>query len=159
MGKILQEKEIEVESKKIRKEKGKIVLAGGCFDLLHIGHIEFLKNAKKHGTLFILLESDESIKRLKGIKKPIIPIAERAEILASINYVDYVVPLSGIKTNEDYKRIISQIRPDFVAVTNDDASKEIKKQEVEEVGGKIIEVTHRIKDRSSSRYCKLFNLI
>ncbi|OGH05764.1 MAG: hypothetical protein A2W22_06645 [Candidatus Levybacteria bacterium RBG_16_35_11] len=138
------------------KNKGKsIVLAGGCFDLLHVGHIRFLKEAKKQGILFILLESDESIRKLKGKKRPIIPLEERVEILLSISYVDYVIPLKGIKNNNDYNELVSKVKPDFIAITKGDFAESLKEKQAKNVGAKIIE-TIRIKDKSSSKLTEIF---
>ncbi|OGH09595.1 MAG: hypothetical protein A2152_03830 [Candidatus Levybacteria bacterium RBG_16_35_6] len=143
-------------SKKLRKGGKSIVLAGGCFDLLHIGHIRFLKEAKKYGFLFILLESDESIGKLKGKKRPIIPVQERAEILSSISYVDYVIPLKGIKNNNDYNELVGKIKPDFIAITKGDLARSLKEKQAKDIGAKIIEVTDRIKDKSSSKLAEIF---
>lgn len=70
----------------------KIVATCGCFDLLHIGHIKMLEQCKKYGdVLIVLVNSDESVKRLKGFYHPIIPLLQRVEILAALEYVDFVV--------------------------------------------------------------------
>ena len=75
------------------REQGKtLVLAGGCFDLLHVGHIRYLRAAKAHGdVLFVGLNSDDSVRGLKGEGRPLIDERERAEILSEFGFVDYVV--------------------------------------------------------------------
>src|SRR3989344_8872455 len=86
-------------SKEFREQGKRIVLVGGCFDILHLGHIKFLESAKKLGDcLFVLLENDESVLRLKGKDRPINNQTERAQDLSSLSIVDYVVLLSPMKT-------------------------------------------------------------
>ena len=86
----------------ITRKKGRLViLTGGCFDILHIGHIRFLEEAKKlGGNLFILLESDKKVKELKGKNRPIFSQKERAHTLASLVSVDHIImlpPLANTK--------------------------------------------------------------
>lgn len=158
MKKILtEEKAVEV-SQKLKKQGKKIVLVGGCFDLLHVGHIRFLKKAKKLGIVFVLLESDESIKRLKGKNRPIIPLEERAEILSAIFAVNFIVKLGGVKNNQDYAKIVSLIGPDFIAITKGDTNKKFKEEQARKIKAKIVEVTEIIPDRSSSSLAKFFKI-
>lgn len=152
MSKIISlEKSIKV-SRKLRKEGRRIILSGGCFDILHIGHINFLKNAKKNGDfLFLLLESDESVRKLKGKGRPINSQTDRAQILASISFVDYVIILEGVLSNKDYDNLISFINPYAIAVTkNDPKIKHIKRQ-TQLINGKMIEVIARLPEYSSTK--------
>ncbi|MEN3045065.1 MAG: D-glycero-beta-D-manno-heptose 1-phosphate adenylyltransferase [Candidatus Hydrothermales bacterium] len=97
--------------KNIRRENKKIVFTNGCFDLIHIGHIEILRKAKKKGDILIVgLNSDSSVRKIKGNKRPILNERDRAKILDSIKYVDYVV-LFNEKT--PYK-LIKEIKPDVL---------------------------------------------
>lgn len=74
------------------KRQGSLVFTNGCFDLLHVGHLRYLQAAKKMGSQLVLaLNDDESVRRLKGQKRPILPAEERAELLAALNCIDYVV--------------------------------------------------------------------
>jgi len=142
--------------KKLRLKNKKIVLAGGCFDILHIGHIAFLEKAKEKGDcLFILLESDLSIKKLKGRKRPINNQTDRAKILASISYIDYVVNLNQDMKNEDYDKIVNNIKPSVIATTKGDKKLKYKKRQADSVGSKILEVTNLVKDQSTTRLVKL----
>jgi len=159
MDKILSEKQAALKSKELKEKGQKVVLVGGCFDLLHVGHIKFLKEAQKHGHIFVLLESDKSVKNLKGNNRPLNPCEERAEILESISFVDYVIPLQGIKSNKDYDRIISLVKPDFIAITEGDTAKLLKEKQAKNINAKILVVTPKIKDKSSSRLAELFNNI
>ena len=75
------------------KQAGRrIVFTNGCFDILHVGHVRYLKSARALGDILIVgLNSDASVKRIKGDKRPIVPERERAEVLSSLRFVDYVV--------------------------------------------------------------------
>lgn len=91
-----------------RREAKRVVLANGCFDPLHVGHVRYLYGAKSHGDfLVVALNDDESTRTLKGEKRPIIPAAHRSKILASLEMVDAVLIFSA----RDVSRILSAIRP------------------------------------------------
>lgn len=122
------------------KEHGKkIVFTNGCFDILHIGHIRYLQKAKEQGDiLFVGLNSDDSIKRLKGINRPIIPEKERLEMLNSLSCVDYVV----LFDEDTPYHLIEAIHPD-VLVKGADYQKDFEEKKivgqtlVESYGGKV----------------------
>lgn len=76
---------------RLKDTEGKIVFTNGCFDILHIGHLRYLEEAKKLGDILVVgVNSDESVKRLKGEKRPINKLSERMEMLAGLKPVDYV---------------------------------------------------------------------
>lgn len=101
---------------KLRRNNRKIVFTNGCFDIIHVGHIRYLKKAKELGDLLVVgLNTDNSVKRLKGKNRPIIRQNDRAEILAALEYVDYVV-LFNETTPE---RLIKGIRPDILVKGGD----------------------------------------
>ena len=129
----------------------KIVLVGGCFDVLHPGHVIFLEKAKKAGDkLVVLLESDERVKKLKGIKRPVHNQKERAEVLLALKSVDQVVMLSYTEDEKDYDEIILKIKPDIIALTKGvDNSHHIRS--ARKVGAKIKYVTNIIGNHSTSR--------
>ena len=103
----------------IRKKK--IVLVGGCFDILHYGHIYFLKRAKKLGDMLVVaLESDENTRKLKGPKRPIHTQKQRAEMLKSLRFVDKVITLPPMKSDLDYKKLVHRVNPDIIAITDGD---------------------------------------
>jgi len=141
------------DRKNIKKQiRGKIVvLAGGCFDLLHFGHIKFLEGAKKQGNfLVIALESDEFIKKSKK-KKPFHKLDERAEILSCIKYVDLVIKLPLFKSDADYFKLTQLIRPKIIAVSVKDKHYAIKKKQADEIGGKVKVVSKIFKKFSSTK--------
>lgn len=155
MGKILKIKEAISISRKIKNNGKSIVLVGGCFDILHIGHITFLEQAKKLGNfLFVLLESDESIRNLKGKNRPVNNQKDRAEILSSLMNVDYVVILKNILKNKDYDDLVIGIKPNFIAVTNGDKNYIYKKRQAEKISAKIVTLKN-FKDKSTTKIIKL----
>ena len=140
---------------KIEKNK-KIVVVGGCFDILHLGHVTFLEKAKKKGeVLVVLLESDEKIKKIKGEKRPINNQENRARVLASLKTVDWVVKLPEMKNDKDYVDLLREIRPEAVAISGGDENKKRKQEETEKLGIKLIEVSKRIPFHSTSRIIEI----
>lgn len=157
MGKILPVSKIINLSAKLKSENKMVVLAGGCFDIIHIGHIEFLKNAKKSGDILILLlESDESIKNLKGEKRPINNQKNRSKILSSIEYVDYIIPLPKIYKTQDYNNLVLKLKPNIIAITSGDPNLKNKKLQAKSVNGKIKVVLKKMPDHSTTRLLDYF---
>lgn len=145
---------ISKESKKLQK---KIVLVGGCFDILHNGHIFFLKESKREGDiLFVLLESDENIRKRKGEKRPINSQKDRANILSSILSVDYVVLLTGMTKNEDYDKLIVQIEPDIIALTKGDKYAEKRQIQSDLVRAKLVQID-KVDGLSTSQFAENIN--
>lgn len=141
-------------SKKLRKQKKTIVIVGGCFDILHIGHAKFLKASKKLGDiLFVLLESDKNVRKLKGRGRPVNPQKDRAEILSNLKSVDYVVLLTNMKSDKDYDKLINQLSPNIIATTKNDPGIAHKIRQAEMINGKVKEVIDRL-DNSSSILAK-----
>lgn len=133
----------------------KIVIVGGCFDLLHLGHITFLKNAKEKGELLIvLLESDQTIKKLKGKGRPIHSQNIRAQMLAELKSVDYVLMLEEFISDDDYDQLIEKLKPEIIATTKGDKYDFHKKRQAKKIGAKLIYVTEQIKDHSTSKIIK-----
>ncbi len=139
------------------KTNGKtIVLVGGCFDIIHIGHIQFLKKAKLEADfLFLLLESDTRIKELKGNHRPINPQSDRASVLESVIFTDYIVLLPHFKSNEEYDEMIYSLKPDIIATTKTDPGRIHKKRQAKKLGIRVVEVLDKIENRSTSRIARL----
>jgi D-beta-D-heptose 7-phosphate kinase/D-beta-D-heptose 1-phosphate adenosyltransferase len=119
------------------RTKGKrIVFTNGCFDLLHIGHVRYLEKAKALGDVLVVgVNSDSSVRKLKGPKRPILPEEERAGILSGLGCVDYITIFSEI----DPLKLITSLRPD-VLVKGGDWTKEqtVGKEVVERSGGEVV---------------------
>ncbi len=96
--------------------KKKIVFTNGCFDLLHVGHIRYLQEARRQGDLLVVgVNSDASVKLLKGPTRPIQNESDRSEILAALGCVDFAV----VFTDETPARLIEEVRPDVLAKGGD----------------------------------------
>ena len=134
------------------------VLVGGCFDILHYGHIHFLKSAKNLGDyLVVALESDKNIKRLKGEPRPFHTESQRREILESLSFVDEVVILKDEMADADYFDLVERIRPFVIAVTAGDPMIDKKKGHAQKIGAKVIEIA-KVEVPSSTQIAKLLEI-
>src|ERR1700731_2610436 len=114
--KILERKELRGRVERWRSAGERIVLANGNFDLLHVGHVRYLQGAKElGGKLVVSINSDESVRALKGEGRPVMPAEERAEIIAALSDVDAVVIFSEL----DVRALIQEIHPDIQAKGTD----------------------------------------
>ena len=103
-------------AERLRAEGKRIVLANGCFDLLHVGHIRYLRDARRLGdVLFLGLNDDAAVARLKGAGRPLMPADERAEILQALRDVDHVVVFDG----DTADTLVARLRPDVHAKGTD----------------------------------------
>lgn len=151
MAKVISVNKILSFSKNQQKSGKIIVLAGGCFDVLHPGHVIFLERAKQTGDcLVVLLESDEKVKYLKGINRPVHNQAERAKVLSALRAVDYVVLLSSMESDSAYDALVQKIKPDVIAVTYGEANQH-QKRAAKLTGAKLKFVTRQIGNYSTSR--------
>jgi rfaE bifunctional protein nucleotidyltransferase chain/domain len=127
----------------------KIVFTNGCFDLLHVGHVRYLHAAKElGGKLVVGLNSDASVRGLKGEGRPLMPAAERAEILSALTDVDAVV----IFDEPDVRALVREIRPDFHAKGTDYTAQSVpERDEVAACGGRVA-IVGDPKDHSASDY-------
>ncbi|HKT70719.1 MAG TPA: adenylyltransferase/cytidyltransferase family protein [Terriglobales bacterium] len=130
-----------------RREGETVVLANGCFDLLHVGHIRYLHAAKVlGGRLVVAINSDASARRLKGDGRPLMPEQERAEIIAALEDVDAVV----IFSEPDVRALVREISPDVQAKGTDYTAETVPERDVvRECGGRV-EIVGDPKDHSSS---------
>lgn len=136
-------------------KKGKIVLVGGCFDVLHPGHVIFLEKAKKAGDrLIVLLESDEKVKILKGVNRPAHTQKSRAKVLSALKFVDLVISLPFMENEAEYDRLIAKIKPDIIATTYGHASASHYQRSAKLVGAKLKYVTKFIGNHSTTRLLK-----
>jgi D-glycero-beta-D-manno-heptose 1-phosphate adenylyltransferase len=118
-----------------RRAGERITLANGCFDVVHVGHIRYLRGAQAlGGKLVVAVNSDDSVRALKGPGRPVMPAEERAEILAALADVDAVV----IFAEKDVRAIVREIRPDFHAKGTDYTAESVpERDEVEACGGRV----------------------
>ena len=135
----------------LKKQKESIVLVGGCFDILHPGHVIFLEKAKRCADiLIVLLESDKKVKKLKGDRRPVHQQKDRAKILSALRFTDYIVMLPYIDKEEEYDRIIARIRPDIIATASGYPNK-YHQRSAAISRAQLKYVTKIIKNHSSSR--------
>ncbi len=116
MGKILTWEALKREVERQRSEGKKVAFTNGCFDILHAGHVQYLSEARKAGDLLILgLNSDASVRAIKGEKRPLIPQGERAEVVAALAAVDYVT----LFDEPTPLTLIEYLRPDLLVKGGD----------------------------------------
>lgn len=136
----------------------KTILVGGCFDFIHFGHVKFLSEAKKHGDkLVVMLESDETIKHLKGDDRPFHTQAQRKIMLKSLRMVDEIILLHPHMTDADYFETIKKIKPDSIAFTEGDPILEKKLKQTETIGASAI-IIPKVLTHSTSSLAKLLKL-
>lgn len=154
MNKIISLKELD----QIKRNGKKLVLCGGCFDIVHVGHVRFLEAAKNSGDILVVaLEPDQKVQTLKGENRPINSQQERAELLAALEMVDFVILLPELKTDRDYFSLVKTIKPNLLAVTENDPLVDKKKQQIELVEGKLA-IIPKINTPSTSQLTKLLGI-
>src|SRR5437660_11288046 len=146
-GKILSRTELRQLVEQWRSAGERIVLGNGGFDLLHVGHVRYLRGAKAlGGRLVVAINSDESVRALKGEARPVMPAEERAEIVAALADVDAVVIFPEL----DVRAIIREIRPDVQAKGTDYTADSVPERDtVAEYGGRV-EIVGDPKEHSTS---------
>jgi rfaE bifunctional protein nucleotidyltransferase chain/domain len=158
MGKVLSLEELLKELQPLRGKK-KIVFTNGCFDLLHAGHAHYLNRCKELGDILVVgINSDSSIRKIKGEKRPIVPLEFRAYLLSNLRAVDYVVPFE----EETPLKLIKAIKPDFLVKGGDWKVENIVGADfVQSYGGKVLTIpfkfdisTTKIVEEIKRRYCE-----
>ena len=124
------------ERQRLRAAGARLVFTNGVFDLLHIGHVRYLAEARALGdALLVAINSDRTVRELKGPNRPVFDQAERAEILAALRYVDYVVVFDDVSP----RSLIATLLPDVLVKGGDYNLDQIHgREEVEAAGGKVI---------------------
>jgi len=135
MKNILSWEELKEAVERLREKGGKVVFTNGCFDILHAGHVRYLKQARAAGDILVLgLNSDSSVRKIKGEKRPIVPQKERAEVVASLRSVDYVT----IFEETTPLNLIEFLKPDVLVKGADWREKDIAgRNSVLSWGGRI----------------------
>ncbi len=143
-------KSLEELTEIIKQEKGKgrkVVLANGVFDLLHVGHIRYLKEAKSLGDILVVaVNDDHSARLIKGEGRPLIPAEERMEVLSAVSYIDYLVKFS----QPTVEKVISTLKPDIQAKGTDYTIETVPEREVVRSYGGEIAITGDPKLHSTS---------
>src|SRR6185503_10032344 len=134
--KILSPEQLLRERERLRAAGRRLVFTNGVFDLLHVGHVRYLEQARALGdALLVAINSDRTVRELKGADRPVFEQAERAEILAALRQVDYVVVFDDISP----RSLIAQLLPDVLVKGGDYQLDQIHgREEVEAAGGKVI---------------------
>ena len=129
------------------RSKGEtVVLANGCFDIIHVGHIRYLEEAADHGDLLVVaVNDDDSTRRLKGAGRPVMPAVERAEILSAMRFIDYVL----IFREDTVDGVLRELRPDVHAKGTDYTTETVPEIETAREIGCVTVITGDPKDRSS----------
>lgn len=148
---ILQWQKLSLFREKWRRQGKKVVFTNGCFDLLHAGHVWLFKEAKKLGDILIVaVNSDASLRRLKGPKRPVFPLKERLEILAAIEFIDVLT----VFPQDTPQKIIALLRPDVLVKGGDwPLDQVVGRREVEESGGRVVLIPY-IKGLSTTELIK-----
>jgi D-glycero-beta-D-manno-heptose 1-phosphate adenylyltransferase len=130
-----------------RQQKYPIVMANGCFDVLHVGHIRYLQAAKAlGGKLIVAVNADDSVRQLKGHGRPVLPESERAEILAALEPVDAVIIFPEL----DVRSLLTDIRPDVQAKGTDYTTDTVPERDVVNSYGGRVEIVGDPKDHSAT---------
>ncbi len=123
---------------RLKTRRKKVVFTNGCFDILHVGHIHYLRKARSLGDILVVgLNTDRSIREIKGKKRPIVPQKERAEVLAALEFVDYVVFFD----EPDPFSLIAEVKPTILVKGADwPRDKIIGRDVVEKAGGRVVRI-------------------
>jgi rfaE bifunctional protein nucleotidyltransferase chain/domain len=162
MGRILDLDELKRLREQARREGKRFVFTNGCFDILHRGHVELLQAARRYGDqLTVAINSDSSVRRLKGRRRPITGENDRAAVLAALDSVDFVV----VFEEDTPQRVISILCPDVLVKGSDYATDEIVgRDEVDASGGEVVRIplvggysTEKIMREIARRYAEILN--
>ena len=123
---------------RLKRQGRKVVFTNGCFDILHVGHVRYLRMAKQRGDVLVIgLNTDRSVKKIKGEKRPVVPEKERAEILSALEFVDYVV----LFDEPDPLRLIKALKPNVLVKGADwPKSRIVGREIVEKIGGRVVRI-------------------
>ncbi len=134
-----------------KKRGQKVVLANGCFDLIHVGHIRYLKESKKKGDILVLaLNSDSSIRKLKGEGRPILNQKEREDIASSFYFIDYITFFD----EPNVEKVLLALKPDIHAKGSDYTEETVPEKETVKGYGGTIAITGGPKIKSTSQLIK-----
>lgn len=151
MNRVLSRKEAAKLINDLKSQGKKVVFTNGCFDILHVGHMTYLEEAKEFGDyLFVGVNSDESVKRLKGPTRPINNEVDRAELLAGLKAVDYTV----IFTEDTPVELIGELKPSIHVKGGDYKKEDLPETKVVESYGGRVEIVSLVEGKSTSNVVK-----
>ena len=135
MNKIIEREALLNKLDALRKKGKKIAFTNGCFDILHVGHVRYLREAKKTADVLVLaLNSDTSVRSIKGEKRPLVPENERAEVLAALEFIDFVTIFPELTPLE----LINYLKPDVLIKGGDwPEEKVVGREEIKKWGGRV----------------------
>lgn len=158
MNKILPRDVIRKKLDALRKKGKKIAFTNGCFDILHVGHVRYLREAKKTADILILaLNSDSSVRSIKGDKRPLVTESERAEVISALEFIDFVTIFDELTPLE----LIKYLKPDVLIKGGDwPEEKVVGRDEVKQWGGRVAIIpevqgksTTNIVEKIKNTYC------
>ena len=158
MNKILERNALKDKLEELRKKGKKIAFTNGCFDILHVGHVRYLREAKKTADVLVLaLNSDSSVRSLKGKERPLVPEKERAEIIAALEFIDFVIIFNELTPLE----LINYLKPDILIKGGDWAEEAVVgREEIKAWGGRVTIIpevegksTTNIVEKIKNLYC------
>ena len=146
MGQVLTESELAARVAQDKRDGRSIAFANGCFDILHVGHVRYLEGAAREADrLIVAINDDGSVRALKGEGRPVMPAAERAELVAALRSVDYVVTFS----EPNVERLLSQLKPDVHCKGTDYTVETVPERETVKAYGGRIAIVGDPKDHST----------
>lgn len=133
--KVKNREELKTIIQEAKKQGKKVITTNGCFDVLHVGHLRYLQSTKQLGDMLIVaINSDESVRAIKGEKRPLVPESERAELLAGLECVDYVMIFPEL----DPKQFLVELRPNIHVKGGDySLDRVIERETVEAIGAEL----------------------
>lgn len=145
-------------TKKLSTQSDKIIFTNGCFDIVHAGHIDYLSKAKKLGDILIIgVNSDSSIRSIKGSKRPIVPLEYRLKVLDALEFVDYLV----VFEEDTPINLISNLKPSVLVKGADWKDKEVVGQDIVEKNGGSVKLIKLVPSISTTeiinKIIKLYN--
>ena len=145
---------LEKSCREIRLKNKKIIFTNGCFDIIHPGHIHILSKAKSLGDILVVgLNSDLSVKKLKGDKRPLVSEDDRSRVLLSLRFVDYVIIFNELTP----LKVIKKIKPDFLVKGGDYNENDIVGSDFVRAYGGQVEIIKFLDGYSSSNYIDNLN--
>ena len=148
MGEVIKRENLKEFTAKLRKSGKKIVVTNGCFDILHVGHVRYLKKTKSFGDyLIVMLNSDKSVRLIKGESRPINNENNRAEVLCALACVDFVV----IFDESSPRNLIEEIKPDVYTKGADYTLETLPERDIIEKNGIKVEFIEFVEGQSTTR--------